>query len=80
MSDKQSCKVEGVYERIAFPVPSEAYHLDPKAPHYDPARRWAGIDWPNGNFTVHLFTDKEVDAWLRGEDPDAVDDEESAAG
>jgi hypothetical protein len=57
-------------ERLVMPVPDTAYHLQPTVQHYSPEKRWVGIHWPDGNFTVQLLEEDQVDPWLNGQDID----------
>lgn len=66
----ESFRAEKVYDRIVFPVPENAYHLDASNKYANPDKKWVGIHWPDGLFTIVLMNEEESERWLKGEDLD----------
>lgn len=71
MTDEERLKVLRLThtpERIVVPIPQTAHDRSKGFKFYSPDRVWLGIEWPDGNLTVHTLTDEESERWLNGED------------
>ena len=62
-------RIQETPERLVIRVPDHTHHLGPESKFYEPQRQWLGIEWPNGQLTVHLMTYEESESWLHGEEP-----------